>query len=390
MQKNIALLLSEIETITNAFGIIESQNGGNFNIFSILKMETDEVATHSRFIAELINKDGTHGQKDTFLKLFIQHFLDKNFEFNTEKSLTEVEYSIGNINQTEGGRIDILLRDNRDNVIMIENKIYAPEQPNQLLRYRNAFKNGELLYLTLYGSESNENNEEVKYRKLSYKYDIVRWLVACKKEAIDHPILRETLNQYLNLIKKLTGLNSNSAMTNEIVKTILRNRESVMAFSALLDVENDIQKSMISEIVNKTRKHLEKKYEFEIESINFDANKGLLLSIETEKMKAKNFKIQFNFENSNFENLIFGFINKDKTLHQNESLLELAKEHYHLARQSAWWNVYIPFEKYRNWNYNTLSQIYFEKNDEFIKDVEVSTIKLIDIFEKKFYTKNSQ
>ena len=35
-------------------------NGENFNIFSILKMRRKEVETHSRFIYELLNPNGSH------------------------------------------------------------------------------------------------------------------------------------------------------------------------------------------------------------------------------------------------------------------------------------------------------------------------------------------
>ncbi len=40
---------------------------------------------------------------------------------------------------------------------MIENKIYAGEQKNQLLRYHNAYREGKLLYLTLFGDESEQH-----------------------------------------------------------------------------------------------------------------------------------------------------------------------------------------------------------------------------------------
>ncbi|MGL6052212.1 MAG: PD-(D/E)XK nuclease family protein [Aeromonas salmonicida] len=38
------------------------QNGVNFNLFSILNIERDEVGTHSRFIYELLNPKGAHNQ----------------------------------------------------------------------------------------------------------------------------------------------------------------------------------------------------------------------------------------------------------------------------------------------------------------------------------------
>ena len=56
--KKIQAILNEVKPIVeeNKKCRIEKwKNGDFFNIFSILKMETDEVKTHSAFLAELLN-----------------------------------------------------------------------------------------------------------------------------------------------------------------------------------------------------------------------------------------------------------------------------------------------------------------------------------------------
>ena len=70
--ENIKSLLSQVKTIAKSYEKLNVANGGNFNIFSVLRIESDEVATHSRFIAELINPQGTHGFKNQFLDVFIK------------------------------------------------------------------------------------------------------------------------------------------------------------------------------------------------------------------------------------------------------------------------------------------------------------------------------
>lgn len=50
----------------------KEENGDFFNIFSILKVERDEVYTHSAMLCELLNPNGSHGRKDSFLQLFIK------------------------------------------------------------------------------------------------------------------------------------------------------------------------------------------------------------------------------------------------------------------------------------------------------------------------------
>ena len=50
----------------------ERKRGEWFNVFNVLGVSTDEVRTHSRFIAELLNPQGSHGCGDEFLKAFIE------------------------------------------------------------------------------------------------------------------------------------------------------------------------------------------------------------------------------------------------------------------------------------------------------------------------------
>lgn len=101
--------------------------------------------------------------KDAFLREFIK-ISDIDTELDTKEATVETEYSIGykNNDSTEGGRIDIFVYDNKKNAIIIENKIYAGDQKNQLLRYYNyAFKNKfkfNIIYLTLYGDAASEDS----------------------------------------------------------------------------------------------------------------------------------------------------------------------------------------------------------------------------------------
>lgn len=43
-----------------------------FNVFEILKLQSNENRTHSAFIAELLNPHGSHLIGTTFLKLFLE------------------------------------------------------------------------------------------------------------------------------------------------------------------------------------------------------------------------------------------------------------------------------------------------------------------------------
>ena len=210
-------LLTHVSTISKKYEKIAELTGENFNIFRILKVEASEAKTHSAFLSEILNPKGTHGCRDIFLKLFIKLLGDKYKErsiveglrdFDTISCIATPESFIGFINAdgTEGGRIDILLRDKRNNAIIIENKIYAQDQPKQLKRYKNAYEKAPILYLTLMGRDPSDNSKEnlsegEDFLCISYKEDILTWLELCRKESVSHPILRESLSQYINLTR---------------------------------------------------------------------------------------------------------------------------------------------------------------------------------------------
>lgn len=235
-------LLSQVSGLLKNYEKLAKSTGENFNIFSVMGMESNEVKTHSAIIGELLNPKGSHGLGDKPLKLFIElvvkplyikedgicgDFEDK-FNFNFESTCSKVEEFTGKINDdaTEGGRIDIVIKDNKGKKFFIENKIYAGEQKNQLTRYNNYDKNSPILFLTLYGKDAESAHDLEKnkdYFIISYEDDILRWLQECVKEAVKFPMLREVIYQYINLIKKLTHQTINNELKMEISDLIKNN-----------------------------------------------------------------------------------------------------------------------------------------------------------------------
>lgn len=195
------------------------KRGECFNIFEVLGLQTSEVRLHSAIIAELLNPKGNHGLGDKFLKAFIDDVIPEQCRFTLDALSAKVytEFNIGNISKdyTEGGRIDLLIQDNVKQTIIIENKIYAGDQPCQLLRYNN-YARKELsigkyviLYLTLYGGQPNEDSigdEEFDFWCISYKADILSWLEHCLEIAVRYPLVRETIQQYINNLKSVLSI----------------------------------------------------------------------------------------------------------------------------------------------------------------------------------------
>ena len=74
------LRINEIQQIVDKLNdtILVKQSSDNYNVFNILGIGTDEVSTHSKFIAEMLNPFGLLGKKQfllyqEYLKVFYQY-----------------------------------------------------------------------------------------------------------------------------------------------------------------------------------------------------------------------------------------------------------------------------------------------------------------------------
>ncbi|MEC3965626.1 PD-(D/E)XK nuclease family protein [Flagellimonas halotolerans] len=252
-------LIQDAQRIIAHHNEVSRLKGENFNVFSILNMEHKENGTHSAFLGELLNPNGSHSKGNLFLQLFLQT-IDNN-TMNWDKASVILEKHIGFRDDANllGGRVDIYITD-QVNSICIENKIYASDQNVQLQRYCNHNKeNNTVYYLTLNGSDaSSESKGELiadrDYYRISYKNDIIDWLETCLKESAEEPILRESIRQYIILIKRLTNQLTDKAMEKEMHKLVKENYNAAQKIgNAISDVEREITKQFVDEIA----KHLE-------------------------------------------------------------------------------------------------------------------------------------
>ena len=224
-----------------------NRKGENYNLFSILRIESSELK-HSALIANLLDPEGSHGCGDAFLRAFFEIALKGTAYPFEECTLPHsyTEYYTGPIAGDTGGRIDILVKSSQYGLI-IENKIYAGDQDKQLIRYDNYGKetfgaDGYLLvYLTLYGYDASKEStatksaEEVGYLRLSYAEDILRWLEQCARLAYDKPLVRESLNQYIQTIKQLTYQDMNQKNIEKIIDLAVDHPEVVATLSSKRD-----------------------------------------------------------------------------------------------------------------------------------------------------------
>ncbi|BAX82361.1 PDDEXK-like family protein [Labilibaculum antarcticum] len=222
-------LFKQVEVITSKYEKVDLVSGTKFNLFKILDITSDEVRLHTRLISDLLDPRGSHGQGSLFLSHFIK--ILKIEAFDHESATVYPEMSIGETTETTGGRIDIFIKDALNNSITIENKIYARDQENQLVRYYNHSPQN-LFYLNLLGTDPTDKSKgklkkDKDFKIISYRNQIICWLEICRKEAVELPLLREGISHYVNLLKTLVGQSRNKTMENEVRDLIVSSKENL-------------------------------------------------------------------------------------------------------------------------------------------------------------------
>lgn len=359
--------LEQVYKINKHYEEIAKLSGENFNIFQILGLSSDELS-HSSFIATLLNPKGNHEQGELFLELFLEEINIKNFSARNSK--IETEKFIGRIdpNFENGGRIDIVISEaNSDKQIYIENKIYADDQEKQLFRYSKNNKYAELIYLTLYGNDASKASlGELKpedYIRISYSENILNWLEKCKKESVEYPLLRETISQYIYLIKRLTGQSRSKLMENEILELLLKDSKNIDSAFIISENINKLKKQIIE---TKLLHYLKTIYEKEPYNMTLDIKNNNILSaywgFSFEKEEWKYLKIRFEFEKNDLKDLIYGFCRKNSKTVLPKEIEEKLKTYNGISNSS--WPLYKYVDKYRNWNKDVFVALVDYKNSQ--------------------------
>ncbi|MCH3697110.1 PD-(D/E)XK nuclease family protein [Campylobacter lari] len=237
--------IEELLRVNNKFEENTKKGMSDINIFEALGVEYKENY-HSKFIAYLIDPHGDHYQEffaNKFLKKLERYTKAKKFKNLTAHDIEIVETEAC---VKDNRRIDILISLKDKRYIIIENKLYAKDQPNQLKDYvkhiKEKVKNIDDFHeniLTIY-LHKNEDTEPSKYSlgtkngfkinddliydsndkkmsfylKMDYKW-IKEWINACigvcenkvKNNEIDKKFKNDmqnvifTLNQYKNILE---------------------------------------------------------------------------------------------------------------------------------------------------------------------------------------------
>src|SRR5690554_121838 len=362
--------MKQIENLLNQISIINKKNneildatGGRFNMFRVCGVNHYEN-THSAILAEFLNPNGTHGLKSKLLDCFIEN-LGEYFtvkKFNSERARVRTEHS------SEEGRIDLLIDDNQRRAIIIENKIYAGDQKEQLIRYNryaNMYENGyQIIYLTLHGDDaSNQSGRDVSYLSISYKDHIINWLEECVSIAARSPIVRETIIQYINHLKQLTRQDMDRKNKEEITE-LLSNIDNLRAAQAIYQnysaTYNYIIKTYFNPKMEEWASEMGLIYHYKSSDERF-----VVFNITNPKWQGK-YWIGFTFERNRCH---YGLCNNPtkfristvnrKQLHENLNSLFVFSR-----KESDWWPFYAHFSDLTidNWEYDII------KSNNFLND----------------------
>lgn len=233
----------------------------SINIFNIMFQGHEEVNLHSRFISYLLSL-----KEYDFLNLFVRNILNLD---EKQFNILDCEIIPNKDNKSEYEEIDILIFNRKERqAIIIENKINADDSihdtndiryKGQLDRYYYTIVNGEdknkkkleiqcektfVFYLTLYKPPSETTMNQVKKNGifipekhiLNY-YHIQDWLNLCFKKD-ENTFLNTIINQYLNLVKKMT---TDNETVMKITNLIAENKDYTIDTFLLMSHFNDIK-----------------------------------------------------------------------------------------------------------------------------------------------------
>jgi len=321
-----------IENIIEKVGVLifrfDDETNKEFNLFSILRSDHDEVNLHSQFIFELLKLKSSRSNTNIFLQDFLNILSIDNLDYDC--ALIFKEYQ----------NIDILIK-SKNQAVVIENKIYARDQDKQLARYyrimkEEGFEDIKIVYLTLFGTEPSKESIGALDKPIdliSYDYHIREWISNAIAKSATIPTLRESLVMYLNLIDSLTGHSFSRRLIMETKDLIIKSKENLksalLIAQSLTEAKIEIQNKFWNSLEDQLKKEYTIEADFSIDKISaFYNNKrnnkyyGITLIINMQNADAIRFRIEL--EN----NIYFGVLHNQKRNKELEKKLHEIDSNY--------------------------------------------------------------
>ena len=218
----------------------------NYNMVNVVRKATHEVGMHSNIIYSLINPNGEHFQGTLFLNLFIEKVLMPKLKLDSIEDFGEI-YSVQAEESTEANRrIDFTIKSDRY-AIGIEMKVNAGDLQHQISHYYeqlekesdlNNKNNVYIFYLTKYGTNPSQKSIKIKsgtttqfdpskhVHLVSFEKDILNWVNASQKEVNNITNLNMALQNYKEIVKKITNQYKGNVM--DIEEELLNNKKELL------------------------------------------------------------------------------------------------------------------------------------------------------------------
>ena len=332
---------------------------GRFNLFTTLLNIADETRLHSRFIEFLLNPSANHDCGNLFLKCFLE-VLEKHFEENNQKpelsGILADNFQYGRVEKPTktGRRIDIYL-EFAQHKIAIENKIWAVEQPNQILDYGKSIEsdksNNLLFYLTLDGKDATSDGG-AKHFCISYREIISIWLDLCLTKTYEFVNINQALQQYRAVVQELTGQSRDHQIMNEITEIVRKHSKLIEHFDEITAAVSNIKNESISGLLKDIKTSLDKESYSCLGLFGgcldrpFDQKGDTWIKFES-KFESE-FKDEFYLGYSHGNNdriafCMFPDFRKDPNSARIETLCNWirSKDGYQRVRQPGWWGIWF-------------------------------------------------
>jgi len=316
--------LKEFKKLQNS----QKQRGlNNYNLLTAVLSPSDEVRLHSRMIYSLLNPNGEHFQGTLFLEQFLKVLNIKDFDLNLGSCSVYKEYE----------NIDLYITDGIKHII-IENKVHAGDQKNQIKRYLELIKKKNntagaadilVLYLTLEGQEPSVyslgslsidggkvikgDSEVAHYKSINYKTEIMTWLENCRHEVQNITNLNQAITAYQDVVKMINKEYKGKAMS---LADYIKENEGAYAIAlevskVIPEVRKSIADTYFDNVVSQLQRELGDSWMVEIKGDLAGKHRFPLRAYKKAWGTSNSLLVGFEFNDKDYHNCLLGVVGRN-------------------------------------------------------------------------------
>ncbi|MBW4048760.1 MAG: PD-(D/E)XK nuclease family protein [Proteobacteria bacterium] len=355
------------KVVSETFARVAPELAPDFEFFRYARLDENAL---SAIFAEMLRPEGSHGQGQTFLRLFLETV---GLDTLSPPPAVDVETE----SQANGQRrIDIVVRADKF-VIVIENKPWAWDQDDQLRDYA-AFvrslpgvgENWWMVYLS--NREPEERSLRAHERKVMVEdghlvevdfRQVAAWVEACAKEtrALRVRVFLEELGKFVRHdINGELQLNEDE----EVKKVALASSESIESTMALTRAMSGVRIELLRQLRDGIHEQIKRSEQgvqlvwetAALESFKRGAGFGFKLHDD------QDIQLRFQFERSGLNGFSWGFRRDDESTMSDptrwENISRTMSRHAGGGKASPWWPWYsdVPDSRfdasYRDWEWS--------------------------------------